>query len=133
MKHGLTLFSRSCISCLLLASLSTVNLSAQSDAKVIDRIMEIGENDNRTMEHLDVLSNKIGGRLIGSDAYNNAVEWCAHKFEEWGLEVWVQEAGEVPVGFNRGPWFGKMLGGDGMSLHFATPRRRKQRLPYRLV
>ena len=121
MKHGLTLFSRSCISCLLLASLSTVNLSAQSDAKVIDRIMEIGENDNRTMEHLDVLSNKIGGRLIGSDAYNNAVEWCAHKFEEWGLEVWVQEAGEVPVGFNRGPWFGKMLGGDGMSLHFATP------------
>ena len=65
MKHGLNLFSRSCISCLLLASLSTVNLSAQSDAKVIDRIMEIGENDNRTMEHLDVLSNKIGGRLIG--------------------------------------------------------------------
>ena len=94
--------------------------SAQNDP-VVDKIIEIGKNDNRTMEYLDVLSNRIGGRLIGSNAYDNAVEWCAGMFEKWGLEVWVQEAGEVPVGFNRGPWFGRMLGGDGMSLHFATP------------
>lgn len=93
---------------------------AQNDP-VTDRIIQIGTEDNRTMEYLDVLSNKIGGRLIGSDAYDNAVDWCAHMFEEWGLEVWKQEAGEVPVGFNRGPWFGRMLGGDGMMLHFATP------------
>ena len=94
---------------------------SRSEKAVTDKIIEIGTTDNRTMEHIDVLSNRIGGRLVGSNAYDNAVEWCASKFEEWGLEVWVQEAGEVPVGFNRGPWFGKMLGGDGMSLHFATP------------
>ena len=94
--------------------------SAQNDPTV-ERIIEIGTTDNRTMEYLDVLSNRIGGRLIGSNAYDNAVEWCASMFEKWGLEVWVQEAGEVPVGFNRGPWFGRMLGGDGMNLHFATP------------
>ena len=88
---------------------------------VTDKIIEIGNTDNRTMEYIDVLSNRIGGRLVGSNAYDNAVEWCASKFEEWGLEVWVQEAGEVPVGFNRGPWSGRMLGGDGMVLHFATP------------
>ncbi len=91
------------------------------NSRVVDKIIENGINDNRTMEHLDVLSNRIGGRLVGSNAYDNAVQWCASKFEEWGLEVWIQEAGEVPVGFNRGPWFGKMLGQDGMVLHFATP------------
>lgn len=33
----------------------------------------------------------------------------------------MDEAGEVPVGFNRGPWFGRMLSESGMILHFATP------------
>ena len=83
--------------------------AAQNDP-VVEKIIQTGKTDNRTMEYLDVLSNRIGGRLIGSNAYDNAVEWCACMFEKWGLEVWVQEAGEVPVGFNRGPWSGRMLG-----------------------
>jgi hypothetical protein len=37
------------------------------------------------------------------------------------MQVEFDEAGELPVGFNRGPWFGKLLGENGMSLHFATP------------
>jgi hypothetical protein len=37
------------------------------------------------------------------------------------MEVIMDEAGSVPVGFNRGPWFGRMLSDDGMTLHFATP------------
>lgn len=96
------------------------NSYAQTDP-VVDKIIEIGANDNRAMNHLDVLSNRFGGRLIGSDAYDNAADWCEYMFKQWGLEVWRQEAGELPVGFNRGPWFGKMLGGNGASLHFATP------------
>ena len=108
----------------LIAALMISGAHAQSamaqKKTVTDKIIEIGNTDNRTMEYIDVLSNRIGGRLVGSNAYDNAVEWCASKFEEWGLEVWVQEAGEVPVGFNRGPWSGRMLGGDGMVLHFAT-------------
>ncbi len=95
-------------------------LSAQNDP-VVDKIINTGNTDNHTMDYIDILTNRIGGRLVGSNAYDNAVQWCASKFEEWGLDVWVQEAGEVPVGFNRGPWFGRMLGGDGMTLHFATP------------
>ena len=50
------------------------------------------------MDHLDVLTNRIGGRVIGSNAYDNAVEWVASKFTEWGLEVELQEAGTLPVG-----------------------------------
>lgn len=89
--------------------------------RVTERIIDAGLTSNQAMDHLDILCNRFGGRLIGSDAYENAAEWCASKFKEWGLEVWMQEAGEVPVGFNRGPWFGRMLGGNGMTLHFATP------------
>ena len=37
------------------------------------------------------------------------------------MEVIMDEVGELPVGFNRGPWFGRLLSDDGMVLHFATP------------
>lgn len=87
----------------------------------VNRIIEMGQTDNQVMNHLDILTNRIGGRVIGSDNYDHAVEWAASKFKEWGLEVELQEAGTLPVGFNRGPWFGKLLGEQGMELHFVTP------------
>ncbi len=105
---------------LILLALSAGKLSGQTDT-VFNRIIEIGTTDNRTMEHLDVLSNRFGGRLIGSDAYENAAYWAATKFKEWGMDVGFDEVGMLPVGFNRGPWFGRMLSDDGMHLHFATP------------
>lgn len=110
---------------LLLAGLCLVlqlpAVNPPSHDEVVQRIIEIGLNDNQTMNHLDVLSNRIGGRLVGSDAYANATQWCADQFRKWGMEVILDEVGSVPVGFNRGPWFGRMLSEDGMTLHFATP------------
>lgn len=94
--------------------------SAQQD-KVVNSIIRLGQTDNRTMQHLDVLSNRFGGRLLGSDAYENAADWCAYQFRQWGMEVKMDEAGTLPVGFNRGPWFGKLIGENAMDLHFATP------------
>lgn len=105
---------------LVLPFLIPLNGSAQSDS-VFNRIIEIAKTDNQTMEHLDVLCNRIGGRPIGSDAYENAAYWAASKFREWGMQVVFDEVGELPVGFNRGPWFGRMLSEEGMILHFATP------------
>ncbi len=93
---------------------------AQADS-IFNKIIEIGTRDKRSMEYLDILSNRFGGRLIGSDAYENAAYWAATKFDEWGMQVVFDEVGELPVGFNRGPWFGKLLAENGMSLHFATP------------
>lgn len=93
---------------------------AQDDL-VVQKIIEIGKTDNQTMKHLDILCNRFGGRPIGSDAYENAAAWAASKFKEWGMQVEMDESITLPVGFNRGPWFGRMLGGDGMTLHFATP------------
>jgi len=94
--------------------------SAQTD-KVVKEIIRLGQTDNRTMEHLDVLCNRLGGRITGSDAYDNAVKWCAGEFKKWGMEVVLDEVGTLPVGFNRGPWTGRMLSENGMILHFATP------------
>ena len=108
----------------LLTLLAILILAGSADAqhnKVTDRIIAIGTTDNQAMRHLDVISNRFGGRLIGSDAYENAAEWCASEFRKWGMEVIMDEAGTVPVGFNRGPWFGRMLSDNGMILHFATP------------
>jgi hypothetical protein len=95
--------------------------SSAQESKVVDRIIELGRTDNRTMHHLDVITNRFGGRITGSDAYTNAALWCASEFRKWGMEVIMDEAGTLPVGFDRGPWFGRMLSDNGMILHFATP------------
>ena len=96
-------------------------LPAAAQDKVVKKIIETGQSDNRTMQHDDFLANVIGGRLIGSAALTEAEAWVKEQFESWGLEVMVQEAGEIAVGFNRGPWSGRMLSEDGMVLHFGTP------------
>ena len=103
-------------------SLFSYTSHAQTDP-VVDKIIEIGKTDNQTMHHLDILSNRIGGRLIGSDNYETAVKWAKSEFEKWGMDVVLHQTGVMPIGFNRGPWFGKILAGDvGFStLDFATP------------
>lgn len=89
---------------------------------VVEKIIEIGHQDNQATHQLDILTNRFGGRPIGSDAYENAAEWMVHEYKKWGLDAQLEEAGELSVGFNRGPWFGKLLSHDhGMTLHFATP------------
>ena len=71
--------------------LITLSLNAQQ-SKVIDKIIELGRRDNRTMQHLDVLTNRFGGRLAGSDAFDNAAQWCASEFKKWGMELWMRQA-----------------------------------------
>lgn len=104
----------------LLAFSAIISLSVAQN-RVSQRIMEMGKTDNRTMQHLDVLSNRIGGRIVGSDANETATYWIAGLLKSWGLEVSFEEVGEVPVGFNRGPWFGKMYADTSMALDFVTP------------
>ena len=107
-----------------LVSIALIFLFSQASSqenKVINTIIKIGQTDNQTMNHLDILTNRFGGRLIGSDAYTNAAEWCAYEFKKWGMEVLMDEVGTLPVGFDRGPWFGRLLSEKGMDLHFATP------------
>lgn len=113
-------------SLLLTVSLFAFSLKAPAQDAVVKKIIHEGTTNNQTQKHLDILTNRIGGRPVGSDAYNAAVQWAAAQFESWGLEVSIEEAGETRVGFSRGPWSGKIYGGilpggDGIHLHFATP------------
>ena len=98
-------------------------ISMHAQKAAVDKIVDMALNDNRAVEHLDILSNRFGGRLVGSDAYENAALWAAEQFKSWGLDVQLEEVGEMGVGFNRGPWFGRVLGGDlGFThLYFTTP------------
>jgi len=73
-------------------------ISAQTPDSIVHKIIEIGKTDNQTMQHLDVLCNRIGGRPIGSDAYSNAEKWAVSKFQEWGLEVFLDESKDFHEG-----------------------------------
>ena len=95
-------------------------LSAQSDP-VVQKIIELGTTDNQVMRWADYATNRFGGRLTGSDAYTNAANWALWQFQQWGLEAELDEVGEVPIGFNRGPWFGKMVVPEEKALYFGTP------------
>jgi len=106
--------------------LAAAAASAQAPARpavdpVVQKIIELGTNDNRVMTWNDYASNRFGGRESGTNAYNDATAWAVWQFREWGLEAELDEAGEVPVGFNRGPWFGRMLKPAEKPLYFGTP------------
>lgn len=101
---------------------SACALTVSAEDKTVKKVIELGQTDNRTMQHEDFLANVIGGRPVGSHALQDAEQWVADQFRSWGLDVMVQEVGEINVGFSRGPWWGHMLSKDGtMELHFGTP------------
>jgi hypothetical protein len=87
----------------------------------VERIVSVGRTDNRVMEHLDFLCNRFGPRLTGSDNLQNASEWTRETFASFGLEnARLEEWGQFAVGFNRGPWFGKMVKPTEKTLRFGT-------------
>lgn len=107
-------------SLLFLFIVLTINLFSQTDP-VFQKIIELGTKDNRAMVHQDILCNRFGGRLTGSDAYTNAANWALNEFKSWDLNAELDFVAEEPVGFNRGPWFGKMIKPNEMFLEFGTP------------
>src|SRR5271154_6993386 len=65
-----------------------------------DRIASAAREDCQAMDHLDVLCNRIGPRLTGSDNLTNACEWARDRFAGVGVENARLEAwGGFPVGF----------------------------------
>jgi carboxypeptidase Q len=97
-----------------------VFVRAQDDG-VVAKIVQLGQNDNQVMTWNDYASNRFGGRETGTNAYTDATEWAVWQFRQFGIDAQLEEVGEVPVGFNRGPWSGKMLKPAEKALHFGTP------------
>jgi carboxypeptidase Q len=99
-----------------------IGLRGQGQADpVVQKIIQIGTTDNQVMTWNDYASNRFGGRETGTNAYTDATQWAVWQFKQWGIDAELDEAGEVPVGFNRGPWMGRMLKPAAKELHFGTP------------
>lgn len=93
--------------------------SAPSLEAAAARLVELGRRDNRVQEHLLHLTRGIGPRLTGSSNLQIASSWALRRFEELGLEARLEEWGSFPVGFDRGPWSGRVVGDEG-ELEFIT-------------
>jgi len=110
-----------CLVCLIFAAAVSFQASAQTqNDPVLARIIELGTKDNQVMTWNDYASNRFGGRETGTNAYTDATAWAVWQFKQWGLDAELDEAGELPVGFNRGPWFGKMIKPTEKALWFGT-------------
>jgi hypothetical protein len=99
-----------------------VGVRAQGqDDPVVQKIIQLGTTDNQVMTWNDYASNRFGGRETGTNAYNDATEWAVWQFKQFGIDAVREEVGEVPVGFNRGPWSGRVLKPAEKALRFTTP------------
>ncbi len=106
----------------LLALLLAGPLSAQSVARPepLARIVAAAEESDQVSDHLKTLVTVFGPRLTSSTNLERANEWARAKFESFGLEATIEEWGTFPVGFDRGPWSGRMLAPEESALDFGT-------------
>ncbi len=87
----------------------------------VERITSTAHEECQAMDHLDVLCNRIGPRLTGSDNLTNACEWARDRFASFGIDnARLESWGEFPVGFDRGPWFGRVIQPEPKALEFVT-------------
>lgn len=86
----------------------------------LQKIIDIGQTDNRVQDHLDYLTNRIGPRLTGSEGLQAACEWARDEFKAMGLEARLEQWGEFPVGFERGASYGMLVSPKTMKLEFGT-------------
>jgi hypothetical protein len=101
----------------ILVLFSTTALLAQVTHDQFAAIKKEGDEGSRVMAHLDHLVNRIGPRLTGSDNLTDAAEWAVDTFKSFGIEnAHLEQWGEFAVGFNRGPWWGRMTKPDEMEL-----------------
>ena len=98
--------------------------SAVAQQSVIDKMIEESNKNPQAGHFLDVLTGRFGGRILGSDAFENAEAWMVREFQKWGVDVRLEEVGELPYGFNRDYWTGRAIGAEEFGLrdlHFVTP------------
>ncbi len=77
---------------------------SMGDPTTIDAIVREGKDHSQVMGRLTTLCTKYGPRLTGSPELSAAQKWAIAQFKSMGLKnVHLDEWGEAPVGFDRGP------------------------------
>lgn len=108
----------------ILAAAALMSIAAMAQPSAIQKMIDESQNNPQAGHFLNMLTGRFGGRILGSDAFNNAENWMKREFEKWGIEVRLEEVGELPFGFNRDAWFGRAVGAEEFglrNLHFVTP------------
>jgi carboxypeptidase Q len=82
----------------------------------VSAIVMTGES----MEMLRQLTDDIGARLVGSQAYERAMQWAAAKFREAGLTNVRLEEFTLPNGWQRGPARARMVAPTSRSLRIGS-------------
>jgi len=76
---------------ILVTLLFCLNVTAQTDAEIINQIYNTSLTNGKSYQWLDYLSNQIGGRLSGSLNAEKAVEYTKAELDSLGLDkVWLQ-------------------------------------------
>lgn len=88
---------------------------------VVQAVVRLGHTDNHVMDHVRHLTEQIGPRLTGSHTLMEAERWCRDELARFGLDARLERWGEVPVGFDRGPWSGGMVAPEKLDYVFVTP------------
>jgi len=94
---------------------------AQGDAAVLARILVEGKENSHVWETLTYLSEEIGPRLTGSTRLMRANAWTRDEFRRLGLKnAHLQKWGEIPVRFDRGPSFARMVAPSEREFEFSA-------------
>ena len=90
---------------------------AQVTPEQFAAIVKEATERSQVMAHLDHLTNQIGPRLTSSDNLTDACEWAVDTLKSFGFDnAHLEQWGTYPVGFNRGPWWGRMTKPEAMEL-----------------
>ncbi|HMP02022.1 MAG TPA: M20/M25/M40 family metallo-hydrolase [Gemmatales bacterium] len=86
---------------------------AASPAELLDqKIIQSVRDDTQIMVNLGHLSDVIGPRLTGSANLKRANEWAAERMREYGLENVRLEPWEIPIGWERGTAYARIVEPD---------------------
>ena len=86
------------------AMLALSGAAQSADQAMIDSLVREGRDRSQVMGRLTELCTKFGPRLTGSPRLAAGQRWAMAEFRKIGLKnVHLDEWGETPVGFDRGP------------------------------
>jgi hypothetical protein len=97
---------------LLVALLAPVTLAQQPTPDVQQAAARLAGGilvGGHAMKYLEDLTDKFGGRLTGSPAYNRSAEWAAEQFRAMGIKNVKLEPFTLPNGWERGYALGRLL------------------------
>ncbi|HEX8088517.1 MAG TPA: M20/M25/M40 family metallo-hydrolase [Blastocatellia bacterium] len=76
--------------------------------------------NGRSMEYLQNLTDRFGGRLTGSRAYQRSAEWAAEEFRAMGINDVKLEPFTIPNGWERGQSRGRMISPVERAIHIES-------------